>query len=165
MTQDQFVERLLDETRDEIERADLKASILLTFIGVAIASDIGALFAADVHADRVWWVVWLLGAVSTTGLTVSVGSLGAAVLPRVAQPRPGRASYFMDHAQYDDIDDLRRAVDAESTKAHDRHLQQLWHLARIVRTKYRLSALGIVSAGVGLTGSALTALAYFVSNS
>ena len=94
-----FAEGLLDETREEINRADTKANILLAAAGVVLAVIVGGLLSGQIKLARESVPVQILAATSSASMAIGLAFLGAAVVPRVGQPRPGRAQYFMDHAQ------------------------------------------------------------------
>jgi hypothetical protein len=67
---------------------------------------------------------------------VSLVSLGAAVFPRLKTKRTGRLAYFMDVTQHDGPDALVGLLNAEA-QSDDRDVDQLWHLSKIARRKYR----------------------------
>jgi hypothetical protein len=156
-----FVELLLDETRNEIDRADSKASIMLGGAGATIASLVGVLLAAEVRAAQVPSVAWLLATATATSFVLSVGVLAAAVYPRIGKGTYGRARYFVEYAQYRDVDELSDAVAGELDDIVGRHLQQLGVLSVIARTKYRLTIVGEWAAAVGYIAAGLTAFAFF----
>jgi hypothetical protein len=87
-----------------------------------------------------------------------IASLGAAVYPRIQQALAGRARFFMDHAQYDTIGDLRTAISEEAADVEGRHLQQLLDLSKITRRKYRCTRWGEVMVGAGLLAAASAGL-------
>lgn len=153
-----FVEGMLDETREEINRADSKANILLTGVGVAVAVLGGALLERKVSLNRAAGIVQVLAV--TAGLAVAVGIvfLGLAVTPRIGRGIPGRARYFMDHAQYDDLDKFRQALEYEVTRPAERHLQQLNHLSKTVRRKYRLTQAGQAAVAIGISSALAAAI-------
>lgn len=146
--------RLLDETREEISRADSKANILLAGASLAIALLGGAVLSGDLMIASTRGVVQLLAAVSATSAIAGLALFGLAVLPRVGAPQIGRARYFADHAQYASIDDLREAIAREAEDVERRHAEQLRDLSRIVRTKYRYTMGGEIAVG-GAIASAI----------
>jgi MFS family permease len=128
---------LLAESREELARADGKASMLLSALAVAIGVIIAALLAGDWSPDRlhrpyriVWWV----------GLTfAAAGSLALclAVWPRIRHRLPGpSATYFDEIALLGAVDKVKTAL--AGTDATERTLTQLVAVARIVRRKYVL---------------------------
>ena len=150
MNIDDYLLRLLDECRDEINRSDSKASILLAavaagmaFVGSSLLNESGVIWIADDVAA----VLSLLAAVL---LVLSMALLGLAIIPRVGQPAKGRARYFEEHAQFASSQSLLDAVSAEALGASERHAQQLLALSKISRTKYLLLRRAIYSAGLGL---------------
>lgn len=147
---DGFIEGLLDETREEISRADTKASILLASAGVTAAVLAGVVAAGDIKFSSALGVVQLLTVVAITALGAGLGFLGAAVMPQLGKPTRGRARYYMEYAQYDRVEDLREALDREGCDASGRHVAQLSVLSRIVRRKYRLTQAGELSGAVGV---------------
>lgn len=158
--QDGFVEGLLDETREEIGRADTKANILLASAGVTAAVLIGAAMGGDIRLSGAPGVVQLLAVLSTLALGSGLALLGAAVMPRLGRPVAGRARYFMEHAQHDGVEELREALEREHDDTDGRHLAQLLTLSRIVRRKYRLTQAGELSGGVGVMLAVATALVH-----
>lgn len=156
---DGFIEGLLDETREEINRADTKASILLASAGVTVAMLTGAIAGGDIKFSGARGAVQLLAVAASIALGVGLGFLGAAVVPQLGKPAPGRARYFMEHAQYDRLDDLREALEREGCDPGGRHLAQLSTLSRIVRRKYRLTQIGELSGCIGVVLAVSAAVA------
>lgn len=150
----EFCDRLLDETRHEIDRADAKASILLAGSGVAAGVLVAGLISGDLDARHASGAVQVACVVTLVLVLGGVGLLGAAVYPRVQRAVAGRARYFMDHAQYETVGDLRRAIGKEAGDADGRHVQQLLDLSKIARRKYRCTRWGEVMVGVGLLAAA-----------
>lgn len=157
-----FAEGLLDETRDEINRADSKASIILSGSGVAVAVLAGALLAGDITLAKVDPVVQKIAGLAAALLILGIGLLGAAVIPRMGRPIPGRARYFLDHAQYETLPELRKAVESEYGDRDARHLEQLLDLARLTRTKYRLTIAGELFTGAGGLAACGAAIAHLL---
>jgi hypothetical protein len=160
-----FAARLLDETRHEIDRADTKASILLAGASVAAGALVAGLLGGDIDPSNARAAVQLVGAIAAALIVIGVALLGAAVFPRVQRGTPGRARYFMDHAQYRSVGDLREAVVREAADAEGRHLEQLLDLSRIVRRKYRFTRWGEVLVATGLLASAAAGLLHAVLQS
>jgi len=158
-----FVEGLLNETRDEISRADTKANILLALAGVAVAALAAGLISADLTLDGEPGLVQALASVAIVMLSAGVLLLAWAVLPRIGRPTKGRARYFMDHAQYDDVADFRAAVHREAQNVDERHLRQLLDLSKIVRRKYRLTQIGELLTGLGYGCVAAAVLAHHIA--
>jgi hypothetical protein len=155
---DGFVEGLLDETREEISRADSKANILLASAGVTAAVLVGGLASGDIAFSAARGAVEILSVLAAVTLGIGIVLLGMAVMPQVGKPMQNRARYFMDHAQYNKVEDLRVAIQAERCDPDERHLAQLLMLSRIVRRKYRFTQLGEIFGGVGLVLAAAAAV-------
>lgn len=140
---------LLAESREELARADGKASMLLSALGVAIGVIAAALLAGDWSPDRldrpyrtVWWV----------GLTfAAAGSLALcfAVWPRIRHRLPGpSATYFDEIALLGSVDKVKAAL--AGTDAAERTLTQLVAIARIVRRKYVLIRWAMLLLGIAI---------------
>lgn len=150
MEMEHFVEGLLDESREEVNRADSKANILLAAIGVSGAAIGGAFLTGNATLSGAPAVVQALAAGGAFTYVAAVALLGLAVYPRLGEATKGRAAYFMDHAQYDDVDELREALEIEAKDPLGRHAGQLLALARVVRTKYRFTRAGETAAAASL---------------
>ena len=152
-----LVERLLDETREEIHRADNKASIVLAGAGVAIGAVLAGLIAGNVSLSGEPWIVWAMVIAGGGALIVGIVYVGAAVFPRLGDPEPGRARYFREIANFrGDLDDLRTALNDEASKTDERTAQQVLTLSILVNTKYELTriGMGLLAAGFTLEGAA-----------
>lgn len=128
---------ILVETREELTRADGKASTLLAALGVAISVIGGSILAGSwtphrlEHAYRiVWWIGVGFGASGSVALC-------AAVWPRIKHRLEGpAATYFDDIALLGDIEKVKKAL-AQTTN-EERTLVQLITLSKIARRKYML---------------------------
>lgn len=158
-----FAKGLLEETREEITRADTKASILLASIGVAAAVLTGAVASGDIRFAGVTGIVQALSVAAALALSAGLGLLGAAVWPHTGKPESGRARYFMEHAQYETPALLSRALERESGERAERHLTQLLALSKIVKQKYRLTQAGEASTGLGIVLAGLAAVLHQIS--
>lgn len=156
---DAFVEGLLDETRDEINRADTKANILLAGAGVALAALGGAFLSKNVTLENAPGAVQVLADAAGAFMLIGVVLLGLAVVPRLGKATEGRARYFMDHAQYDDLREFRKALEQEATHPAGRHIHQLRDLSKIVRWKFRFTQAGQTMIGAGLALALASAFA------
>src|SRR5215211_7830745 len=90
---DELVAALLRESREELERIDLKASILLSVCSLSLAALVHA--AAYLHWDPrdlvgFQWFLWLGMALGACALV----SLAAAVWPRLGKGEEGEITYF-----------------------------------------------------------------------
>ena len=90
-----LVQQLLAEAREELNRADNKASMLFALFGIGFGAVLAGIIAGDwkpsglaVGAEVVWW----LGAGAAVAALVA---LGAAVWPRLESDYAlGRVTYF-----------------------------------------------------------------------
>jgi hypothetical protein len=149
---DAVAEQMLDEARAEIAAADKKASILLATLGVGFGAVLGGQLSGT-------WDPSLLspcgGAVWWTGVCVAILAVGAAALavwPRYgSEHQPKKVAYWGHAATFKGSKELRQALKAQNLPSPVRTADQLWHVSRIVRTKYRLvrSAL-VLGAAAGL---------------
>jgi len=135
-----YAAALLAEAREEIGRADSKASILLAASGVAA----GALLAGIVGGS---WspsglgpaiqAVWWSGVVAAAA---GVWNLAAAIYPRtrrVGTARTGHIEYFGDILAFGDPDALMAALRRECAAGIEPVADQLRQISLIVDRKYR----------------------------
>src|SRR5215216_5048493 len=112
---------LLAESREELARADGKASMLLSALGVAVGVIAAALLAGGWSPDRLdhgYRIVWWAGLGFAAGGSLA---LCLAVWPRIRHRLPGpSASYFDEIALLGSVDKVRSAV--ASTDAAERTL-------------------------------------------
>lgn len=135
---------LLKETREELNRADTKASVAFGAVGVGAGAVLGGLIGGDWRptelgpcASVVWWV----GAV---GAAIAVVLLAAAVYPRVEHSKGRERLTFFGHAaEYESPAALASALAAVAACEQERSADQLWHVARIARDKYRCIRWGL----------------------
>jgi hypothetical protein len=161
-----YADRLLAESREELARADGKASILFGAFGVAAGVLLGAVVGgtwSPAHFDRgiaecLWWV-------GIAGASLSILLLGLAVLPRIRHGEGRERLYYFGHVvQYrprtwlgfpaqgiapteEFFRDLRNPPDSLRRSG-----DQIWVISGLVQTKYRLIRLALASqaAGIGL---------------
>lgn len=132
------LEWLLKDAREELVRADNKASLLLSATGVGVGALLAALLARAWAPSSLVGVaqwMWWLGAM---GIAFAVCQLGVAVYPRTT----ARSRHAADVvAYYADVVRIGRTgladhVSKEATE--DALLDQLSSISEIVFTKYRL---------------------------
>lgn len=147
-----FGRALLVEVREELARADTKASILLAVVaivlGFAASNPPTAAPAPGVVLATLWLWTWWAGLALTlcgTGLLIS------AVYPRTGHARTpaGRVYFFGDAKPFTDREALREAVEATSRGELDRVVDQLFVLSASVARKDRLIQLAIPASGAG----------------
>jgi hypothetical protein len=163
LNQTDFKKTFLGETREELARADAKASILLAASGITFA----ALFA--VGKDSRWYPGGLtdgaarVSAWVAVGLTLlGIGFVAMAVKPRLRaqRPEPGAPHYFADVEAYWPrwwhVLGRKKAVEAgrrdfglalkamsQESDFSERLDDQIWALSHIAYRKYRFVSLGI----------------------
>jgi Family of unknown function (DUF5706) len=142
---------LLAESREELARADGKASMLLSALSVAIGVIAAALLAGDWSPDRldhpyriVWWVGLAFAAAGWLALCLAVWPR---IRHRLSSPS---ATYFDEIALLGSVDKVKTAL--AGTDSADRTLTQLVAIARIVRLKYVLIrwAMGLLGIAIAL---------------
>ncbi|MEV0594863.1 Pycsar system effector family protein [Nonomuraea cavernae] len=150
--------RLLSEAREELNRADVKAQVLLGVAGIGLGAVAAGLLAGTwspltLH-NAVEWLWW----VGVGATLASVGALAGAVYPRLGRPqRDGSLSFFGDVLRYSTSEEIATAL----VRSHEPDLvkisEQLLRISVIVGRKYRFIRWGcwLLLGGVVL---ALTAL-------
>ena len=135
---DELIQALLRESREELERIDLKASILLSVFGLAL---VGLAHAA---AFEQWdprslgafqWFLW-------TGVGFACAALVAlagAVWPKLSHADEG-LTYFGHVAQHNKVEELHAALDREASNhpsPTDHAVKRLFAVSKIIDMKYR----------------------------
>lgn len=170
-------EALLRETREELAKADVKASILLAASGIALSALLTAGDKAPWYPDHLTEVnarrcAWAAAALMIVGMLF----VGAAVKPRLRAKhgttpvvhyfgdveafRPPWWRLWRRDAEVDEARDrfgasLLNLTDPEA--AHARLVDQIWTLSHIAYRKYRFVGFGIW-AFAGALGLSLAAL-------
>ena len=126
--------RLLDETREDIARAETKASIALAAASLVSGSVFSALL--DNWADVVPGTKVLL-ALCLTATLVGLVSLGLALIPHVFANRGGHhmVAYFGHVTAAGTIEEFERLAD-EPQDERARLTNQIWTLAVLTTGKY-----------------------------
>src|SRR5215213_8654110 len=114
----ELIEVLLRESREELERIDLKASILLSVCSLALAALVHA--AAYLHWDprellAFQWFLWSGMAFGGAALV----ALAAAVWPRLGRGEEG-ITYFGHVARFEGLEELSAGLDEEASR-HPSH--------------------------------------------
>jgi len=147
-----FARGLLVEVREELSRADTKASILLAtwavIIGFAVSNPPTSVSAQTVTLRPEWLGPWWLGLALTL---LGTGLLVAAVYPRTRHltTPTDRVYFFGDSSSHVNVESYRNAIVATGHAELDRIVDQLWTLSRAVSRKNYLIQLAIVAAGLG----------------
>ncbi len=153
-------ERLLQEAREELDRADAKAQVLLATAGIGLGA-VGAGLLAGTWSpftlnDMVEWL-WWLGVAATLA---SVAALAGAVYPRLSRPRrDGSLAYFGDVVKYGTAAEIAEALTRSREPGLTKTAEQLLLVSVIVGRKYRLIRWGfwLLLGGVALSIAATIA--------
>lgn len=135
-----YLRELLTATREELVRADNKASLLLAAAGVAVGATVAGLISRDwspfTLENRIEWLWWLGAGSAVYGLWC----LGSAVYPRTRRrgAAPGVIAYFEDVNAYAGRPraELVAALDRTAEREQDRWIDQLVQVSDIARLKY-----------------------------
>lgn len=152
---------LLRDTREELVRADEKASSLLTAVGIAVGAlltgVVGRIWSPagfDQLARIAWWV-------GVAGVGAATCFLVSALLPRFRRSEgTARVTYFADVIRAENakgrarpgavMSDLEAAVKSSANNALAHTLQQLRAISWIVSVKYRRIRAAILSLAVAV---------------
>lgn len=146
----QLGSNILREAREELGRADGKASLLLAATGIIIGALLAAFLAGTWHPsklkDCVEWLWWVGTAVGSLGTL----ALAAAVFPRTkyrSNRRPGIVAYFGDVVGLS-VEELRLGLEGTARNEGSATLDQLKAVSVVVDKKYRWIQMGMVLLGV-----------------
>jgi hypothetical protein len=145
---------LLKEAREELVRADGKASILLAAAGVIVGTTAAAILAGDWSPfdllpvpAHLWWA-------GVGAAVAGIGALGFTVYPRTKRNKaaPHLVAYFADVTAFEDSNALAQALRRTASGQGSRDVDQLVLISRIVVSKYRgiRWALNAFAAGAAL---------------
>ncbi len=148
----ELVEALLRESREELERIDLKASILLSVCSLALAALVHA--AAYLHWDPrelggFQWFLWSGMALGGAALV----ALAAAVWPRLGRGGGDELTYFGHIARFGNLEELNAALDKEvsaNPSPGDHAAKRLLALSKLVRLKYECIRWGMLLFGLAV---------------
>jgi hypothetical protein len=150
--------QLLQEARDELNRADAKAQVLLGIVGIGLGAIAGGLLAGSWSpfelSDAVEWLWWI----GTAAALASVVTLAGAVYPRLdRRERSGTVMYYADVLGYESAAAVSRALMRSSRLDLERTSDQLYRVSWILGRKYRLIRWGFwfLLVGIAATVSAV----------
>jgi hypothetical protein len=131
--------QLLSEAREELNRADAKAQVLLGIVGIGLGAVAGGLLAGSwspfALSNAVEWL-WWAGAAAALA---SVVMLAGAVYPRLDRRKVcGAAMYYADILHFDSPATVASALMRSSALDLERVADQLYRVSHIVGQKYRL---------------------------
>ncbi|MET8157742.1 Pycsar system effector family protein [Sphaerisporangium sp. NPDC005289] len=130
---------LLQETREELNRADTKAQVLLGIVGIGLGAIAGGLLAGSWSpfslSNAIEWLWWAGAATALTSVVV----LARAVYPRLDRRKEsGAVMYYADVLRFGSAVAVSGALIRSSTLDLERVADQLYRISRIVGQKYRL---------------------------
>jgi MFS family permease len=141
---------ILRETREELVRADGKASILFAAVGVIIGAIVAAVLAGSWHPhdldNNIEWLWWIGAAAGLLGAT----ALGSAVFPRTtyrSQRRQGIVAYFGDVVGLSP-EELKQGLIETAEDPGAAALDQVRAVSSIVDKKYKAIQVGITCIAV-----------------
>jgi hypothetical protein len=144
-----YAQLLLNETREDLGRADAKVSVLLSSAGIISSIIVGAIAAGHWRPTQLaLWVqvIWWLG---VTVASAGIVALASALAPRVRHPDAKAALHYFGHAaQFDSFREFLDTLDEISGERAVRTASQLWLVSRILVRKYKLIRFALVSFGV-----------------
>ncbi|MEU2448005.1 Pycsar system effector family protein [Streptomyces althioticus] len=143
---------LLAHSREEVNRADAKASLLLAASGIGLGAVLTAILSGDWVPfqlnNKFEWLWWIGTALALAGVV----SLGVAVFPRTrrsVEPQTPSIAYFRDVAtnKKEEIENLIKTTLASPKTPV---LDQLYEVSRVANIKYELIRIALGSFGVSL---------------
>lgn len=147
MKHDDDVEQLmLAEAREDLAKADHKASLVLAALGVGVGAVVGGILASDWKPTQLLGageVLWWLG---TALFGAGAACAGAAVWPRYDSADASAGIYYWAHvASFSSLSSFTAGLDSNMPSLESRTRNQLWSISRIVGTKYRLIRFSIAT--------------------
>ncbi|MFF3440739.1 Pycsar system effector family protein [Streptosporangium sp. NPDC002721] len=150
-----YAQRILGEIREEVNRADTKASIFLGTTGIAVGAVLGGLFAGSWKpfdlgsGEWLWWS-------GTASIGASICLFLAAVYPRGRTGPPAKMiAFYGDVLAQESTSALVTVLERSSRAELELLADQIHLMSRVVHMKYRLIRAGIWL----LAGSAVAWLA------
>lgn len=151
---ERLVSRMLSETRDEVSRADTKASILLGLYSAIQAILVSALASGSWSPSRlkspyevISWSGWVLA-------LVGLIAVGLAVYPRTANSKKGGCvTYFGHVTSCRSLVELRAGLAKAQAGSPSRDEEQLLGVSRIASAKYACIKCSMWLAGIGMMAS------------
>lgn len=134
----EYAQALLASCREELERADGKASVILAAAGIFLGALVAAVLAGDWSPFDVWngieWLLWMSLAMALLG----IAALAYCVFPRTTYRRknPDYIGYFGDVVATP-THKLLDAIEATAQDTTAAVLHQLTATAHIADRKYR----------------------------
>jgi Family of unknown function (DUF5706) len=128
---------LHQNTREELSRADAKATTLLSVIGIVAAALIGGAIAGDWTPQKLALAPEIMGWSALVLVAVAETHLLLAVLPRIEHDKEYRQPRYFGHVvQMAGRDELRERLEQADDEL-EQAVDQIWVVGGIVDTKYR----------------------------
>lgn len=152
----EYCKAILGEAREELERADNKASILLAAVGVIVGALLAALLAGDwsptslkASVQWLWWAGILAAA-------IAIYLLGWAVFPRIraAGWRPQAIAYYGDVVAAGTRNRVKELLDHASGDPLPRLIDQMLQVSKTVQVKYVAIRRAMILLGFGAAACA-----------
>lgn len=128
----------LADAREDLARADNKASILLATVGVVIGATVAGLLASTwspAKLDQPWSEAWMVGAGAAL---IGVGCLVWSIYPRMAKESEDEPTFgYFGHASKLSEKEVRARIEKQARDPLGRLANQVTHVSRIAATKYR----------------------------
>jgi len=135
---------VLTHAREELTRADAKASIVLAASGVGAGALVAGLVVKEwtpsVLSNRVEWIWWIAVFLGAAGIACAA----LAVFPRTPKRSGISVLHYQDFGSMRSPEDGKRAVSAASQDSLKVVIGQLIETSRIVQRKYSWLKFGIV---------------------
>jgi MFS family permease len=142
---------LLAESREELTRADAKASLFLAALGIGLSAILGAILAGTwtpFILARPWEAIWWVGA---TFAGIGVFCLAVAVWPKVRHKSgPSGVTYFGEVAAFETVAELTAALKRTTTEPVARTVLQLHVIARRADHKYAFIRYALIMLGLAV---------------
>lgn len=145
-----FVARLLDETRQELIRAEGKTSLLLAALIAGGGAVLGGITARAATPLEHPWPVRVTAFCALAAVLAGAVRLASAVWPRLGRSPGGAVDYFGDVASLSDVTSVAQRLDIDKAEIVDRDTRQLWALSRIVMARYRAIRTSMQLIGLGI---------------
>jgi hypothetical protein len=136
---------LLSEAREEVTRADAKASTVLAGAGVMLSVVFTGLMTGPWSPSSLGLPFAGLFWIGIASALVGVALVGASIFPRTGNSsRHGCITYFGHAVGCDSIEELHSRLERTVADHMDRDEEQLYVISRIVDRKYRLMQWALV---------------------
>ncbi|WP_336217121.1 Pycsar system effector family protein [Nonomuraea sp. LPB2021202275-12-8] len=151
--------QLLQETREELNRDDTKAQVLLGIVGIGLGAVAGGLLAGSWSPSKLSNIIEWLWWTGAAAALASVVALARAVYPRLdRREQNGAVMYYADVLRFKSAAAVSSALMRSSTLDLERIADQLHRVSQIVGQKYRLIRWGFWLLLTGMTATVSAAL-------